>query len=138
MDEFILIYIYYKKTVIRQNFKIMVSAYTSMHLVATVLPRVDKFPPPPGKLPKSRRRQRFFAKNRRFFAEKWQFLPKIGNFSLKIGNFLPKIGNFSPKIGDFSPNAANISIFRLLGDLARQYQVFWAKMPPMNLDQKGH
>ena len=82
----------------------------SMHLVATVPPRVDKFPPPAGKLPKSRRRRQFFAEN-------WRFLPKIGNFS---------------------PNAANISIFRLLGDLARQYQVFWAKMPPMNLDQKGH
>ena len=37
-----------------------------------------------------------------------------------------------------SQNAANISIWRLLGDLAHQYQVFWSKMPPMNLDKKGH
>ena len=79
----------------------MDSVLASMHLVATVPPRVGKFPPPPaGKSPKSRRRRQFFAEN--------------------------------------CQNAANISIFRLLGDLARQYQVFWAKMPPKNLDQKGH
>ena len=55
-----------------------------MHLVATVPPRVDKFPPLSGKLPKSRRRRRFFAKN-------WQFLPKIGNFLPKICNFWAKM-----------------------------------------------
>ena len=55
--------------------------------------------------------------------------------------FCPKSTIFAKNQQFFAENrqdAANISIFRLLGDLARQYQVFWAKMPPMNLDQKGY
>ena len=97
---------------------LQIKILTSLHLVATVPPRVDK----------KRRRRRVFAKNRQFFSENRQFFTENWRFFTENRQLFT----------ENRQNAANISIFRLLGDLARQYQVFWAKMPPMNLDQKGH